>query len=101
MLTQTISPIFGREEQEMLRTQVGGSGNGNIITVAASISRPDDDEPRAAVVEAEAYLLRQRITHLLANVTNLRHEMNLRPSLREQRAHAIPDFDIFEEGGAM
>ena len=65
MLTLTISPIGHEEQQRTPPTQVGGSGNGNIITVAPSISRPDDDEPRAAVVEAEAYLLRQRITQLL------------------------------------
>ncbi len=100
MLTQTISPIFGREEQKpTLRTQTGGNGNGSNITVApSSIPGPDDDEPKSAVLEAEAFLLRQRINTFL-NVTDHRNEMKPRKPLREQRAYAT--LAIFGEGGAM
>lgn len=99
MLTQTISPIFGLEEQKsMLLTQSGGSGNGSIIIADPYISNPDDDEPRAAVLEAEAYLLWQRITRLI-NITTSRNKMKPRIALREQRGHAT--LAIFGEGGAL
>ncbi len=95
MLTQTSSPI-GLEEQQTLHTQTGGNGNGSIITIAPSISGPDDDEPRTVILGAQAFLLRQRIKNLL-NVTDHRNEMKPRTSLREQRAYAI----FGTEGGVM
>ncbi len=98
-MTPTNSPIFGLEEQKStLHTQIGGNGNGSIIIVASSIPNSDDDEPQAAVLEAEAYLLRQRIAHLL-NVTDHRNGMKPRTPLREQRAYAT--LAIFGEGGVM
>ena len=99
MLTQTISPTLGHEEQKRtLRTQTGGSGNGSSIPFAPSILGPDDDEPYTLVHEAEAFLLRQRINHFL-NVTDHCNEMNPRPPLHEQRAYAT--LTIFGEGGAV
>ncbi len=85
-------------ERPTLQTQVGGSGNGGICTAAPSMTRPDDDDPKAAVLEAEAYLLRQRISQLLI-VTDHRNGMKPRTPLREQRAYAT--LAIFGEGGVM
>ena len=59
-------------ERPMLQTQIGGSGSGGIITATSSTTIPDDDEPSAAVLEAEAFLLCQRITRMI-NVTNQRN----------------------------
>jgi len=99
MLILTISPIGHEEQQRTLRTQTGGNGNGNIIIVAPSIPGPDDDEPRAVVLEAEALLIRQRITRLI-NVTTSRNEMKPRTPLREQRAYDT--LSIFgDEGGVL
>lgn len=98
-MTQTISPILGHEEQKRtLRTQTGGNGNGGRITNAIAIIGSDDDESRVAVLAAEAFLIRQRINHLL-NVTDQCNEINPRTPLREQRAYAT--FAIFGEGGAV
>lgn len=66
MLTQTRSSTIDlQEQQRTLRTQVGGNGNGGRITATPSVPGPEDDEPRAVVLQAEAFLIRQRITHLL------------------------------------
>ncbi len=97
MLTHTRSTI--ELERPTLQTQVGGNGNGGIITAAFSTTKPEDDEPRTAVLEAEAYLLRQRINHLLI-VTDHWNDIIPPQHLREQRGHAT--LAIFgEEGGAM
>jgi len=99
MLTQTrSSTIDPQEQQRTLRTQVGGNGNGGHITPVTLITGSDDNEPRAAVLEAEAYLLRQRINTVL-NVTDQRNEMKPRTPLREQRGYAT--LAIFGEGGAL
>lgn len=100
MLTQTLSSTIDRQQEQnvMLRTQVGGNGNGGRSIPAVLITGPDDNEPQAAVLAAEALLIRQRINTLL-NVTDRRNETNPRTSLREQRAYAT--LAIFDEGGAM
>jgi len=80
-------------------TQSSGSGNGSITIVMSSIPGPDDDEARAAVLEVETFLLRQRINHQL-NVTDHRNVTSPRTPLLEQRAYAtLANFSA--EGGAL
>lgn len=81
------------------RTQSSGSGDGGIITASPSVPGPEDDEPRAIVIEAEKLLLRQLINRLL-NVTEHHNATKPRTPLREQHGHAT--LDIFgAEGGAI
>ena len=95
MLTQTISPILGHEEQYVpLHTQTGGSGNGS-TTSTSSISSSGDENSRL-VAAIEAYLLRQRIDSLL--IVTDQCNVSLIP-LREQRAYAT--LDTFDDGGAV
>ncbi len=102
-MTQTRSSTIDLQEEQnlVLRTQEGDNGNGGGRSVPTiTITGPEDDnEPRAAVLAAEALLIRQRIACLL-NVTDACNVITTPlPFLREQRAYAT--FAIFEEGGAM
>ena len=83
----------------MLQTQIGGSGSDGIITTTSSTTRPDDDEPSAAVLEAEAFLLRQRITRMI-NVTNQRNVIST-PHIFLHEQHGNATLAIFGEGGAI
>lgn len=96
-MTQTISTMSRQEEQKtLLRTQVGGNGNGGRSIPTITITGPEDNEPQIAVLAAEALLTQQRIAHLL-NVTDVCNVMFT--PLREQRGNAT--LAIFEDGGAM
>ncbi len=99
MVTQTISTIDHQKEQNaVLQTQVGGNGNGGRIVSTIAISEPEDNEPTATALAAEAFLIRQRITSLL-NVTDQCNVITTPlTSLREQHGNAT--LAIFE-GGAM
>ncbi len=88
------------EHHRTLRTQVGSNGNGGRSIPTIAITGPEDDnEPRAAVLAAEALLIRQRIARLF-NVTDQCNVITTPISpLCEQHGNAT--LAIFEDGGAM
>ena len=100
-MTQTISTMSRQEKQNsVLQTQVGDNGNGGRIIPTIAITGPDDNnEPHAAVLAAEALLIRHRIARLI-NVTDACNVITTPLTfLHEQRAYAT--IAIFDEGGAV
>ena len=91
-MTQTSSTMSRQEEQNsVLQTQVGDNGNGGRIIPTIAITGPDDNnEPRAAVLAAEALLIRHRIALLLTLPMQCNVITTPRTSLREQHASCHP-----------